>query len=103
MRFTDPDNEFPEHRVSTYGWVDYEAMEHVREDRCSWLVAEGAEVEETTYSEFQNTFSGNREVVGTNVTPASCVCGRYTDVTLRVECTFGEMLKGVLPENPIHL
>lgn len=104
VRFTDPGNEYPMFRVSTYGWVDYEAMEHIREDKCSWTVEQGAAVEEQTYSEFQDTFSDNRDTVGTNVAPAHCACGRYRGVTLRVECTLGEMLKEVLrPGDPAHL
>ena len=97
VKFIDPDNEFPEFRVSTYGWCDWDAMEHIREDGCAWVVDDGATVEELTYSEFQDTFSGNNDTVGVNVTPARCACGKYAGITLRVEGSFGQMLKDVLP------
>lgn len=104
VKFTDPDNEHPMFRVSTYGWCDYEAFDHILRDKCTWTVDQGAAVEEQTYSEFQDTYSGNKDTVGTNVTPAHCACGKYKGMTLRVKCSFGEMLKEVLPPpDPINL
>jgi hypothetical protein len=74
--------------VSVYGWQDWDASEHMRPydkdvEPCRWIIAPGAEVHEVTYSQFADTFTGNEDEVGLNVYPASCACGKYTDVMLR--------------------
>src|SRR5688572_4395275 len=80
--------------VSTYGWVDSNASEHVRpgswnkkEKGCEWVIPEGIAVKEETYSMFDGTFTGNKDEVGINAEGVSCKCGKYKDVTLRVVCS----------------
>jgi hypothetical protein len=97
--------EWPEFHVSTYGWTDYEAERHIhapawREtvhgDGCKWVVPEGAELVEQTYSQFTDTFSDNEQEVGINVSGCHCACGKYTDVTLRYVGTLSQVLHSLL-------
>lgn len=83
-----------EPEVSTYGWVDYDKMMHARV--CGWVIPEGAILTEQTYSQFGDTNAGNHDEVGLNVTGASCKCGEYTDVTLRYQGSFEEVLWSIL-------
>jgi hypothetical protein len=101
--FIDKDHPFEFARVSTYGWKDYDAMEHIRFDKCSWIVESGATVIEETYSEFLDTDVPNKNSVGINVELARCACGRYTNVTLRVECSLREALQGIFKSTPLTL
>lgn len=109
-----PNPRFVGDDVSTYGWVDYKAEYHTRKhDKycqanctdhadCEWIIPMGALLQEKTYSMFTDTYSGNADEVGVNVSPAHCACGKYTDVTLRYTASFGDMLREVLrdDENP---
>lgn len=92
VQLTDPDNDVPELRVSTYGWQDFEAWAHARQDKCAWVIPDNAEIAELTYSEFTDTDVPNTHTVGVNITPAACSCGRYTGVTLRVDTSLREAL-----------
>jgi hypothetical protein len=91
--------------VSIYGWVDYDAEAHLQgRDRkgertlppCSWVVPEGAELYERTYSMFTDTFSDNEQEVGINVKGCRCACGKYADVTLRYKGSLTEVLADIL-------
>lgn len=101
--------EDPEECVSPYGWVWHEADEHTLQmsdetrtkyrhnvedyPGCEWVIDEGAVLKERTYSEFAGTEASNNEVVGINVTPARCKCGKYTGVTLRYTASLAETLR----------
>lgn len=88
--------------ANVYGWHDYDAMRHILEDKCAWIVPEGAQLEEQTYSQFVGTFTDNAEEIGMNVFPAHCACNRYTNITLRHDGSLQETLAGILgiPTNP---
>lgn len=83
--------EVPE--ISPYNdWDDYEATVHASTpaethggEGCWWVIAPGAEVTEETYTDWGGTFGTDNHVVGINVTPASCACGKHANVTLRYE------------------
>jgi len=81
--------------ANVYGWVDYEAQDHIREG-CRWIVPEGAVMYERTYSQFQDTFTENSEDHGVNVRGARCACGKYTDVILRWDGSVTDMLHTIL-------
>lgn len=55
---------YPDLWISTYSWKDLRANDHLRRDSCSIIIPAGAVVTEVCYSEFQGTFSDNRETVG---------------------------------------
>lgn len=92
--------------VSTYGWTDYEAQQHIignnphlppeQNDHCRWVVPEGAVMYERTYSQFQDTDADNLNEHGVNVKGAHCACGKYTDVILRWTGSVTEMLHSIL-------
>lgn len=91
--------------VSTYGWTDYDATDHItpwrgrgaaKREGCEWIVPEGAELYERTYSMFTDTFSDNEQEVGINVKGCSCKCGKYKDVTLRYKGSLTEVLADIL-------
>lgn len=90
--------------VSPYGWTDFEAEYHIlgqgyRKDTggpCKWVVPEGAELYERTYSMFDNTFTDNKPEAGINVTGCHCECGKYSDVTLRFVGSLTEVLHDIL-------
>ena len=79
--------------VSTYGWVDYDAQRHVREQGCSWVVPAGARLYERTYSQFTDTFNDNEDQVGINVTGCRCACGEYEDVILRYSGGLADVMR----------
>lgn len=79
-----------------YGCTDWDALEHIRHDKCSWKVADGQMVEEQYHSEFMDTYSGNRETIGMEVGGASSACGKYTNIRLRWEATLPEALTAAL-------
>jgi hypothetical protein len=88
-------------RPSIYGWSDYTAGNHIHpwekdKQGCSWVVPEGAELVEETYSQFQDTDADNLQEVGINVSPCHCACGEYTDVTLRFTGSLTEVLHSIL-------
>jgi hypothetical protein len=89
--------------VSTYGWHDWDKVWHTHErgshrlaEGCHWIVPEGAELIERTYSQFNGTFTDNNQEVGINVSGCHCACGKYTDVTLRYVGTLTEVLHSLL-------
>lgn len=87
--------------VSTYGWTDYDAEKHIhpwdaKDERCSWVVPEGATLTERTYSQFTDTFHSNENEVGINVAGCHCACGKYTDMTLRYVGSLTEVLHSLL-------
>lgn len=94
--------EWPEGHVCKYGWTDYEAQWHIvggmdrKGPECQWVVPEGAELVEQTYSQFAGTFTENNQEVGINVGPCHCACGKYTDVTLRYKGSLTEVLHDLL-------
>lgn len=90
--------------VSTYGWADYDAVDHVSTgkygDGCFWVVPEGTVVKEYTYSMFTGTFADNDEEVGINAIGCHCKCGKYKDVTLRVTSSLGDAIQALLGYDP---
>lgn len=109
VEFQEPRYEWEdEDGVSSYGWQNIEALEHVMQitdeqrkrygysvedyPACEWVVDEGAELKERTYSMFDGTGCGNQDEVGINVTPARCKCGKYQGVTLRYTASLADTL-----------
>jgi len=82
--------------VSTYGWEDIGARDHVADGNCTWTIEEGARLREEIYSVFEGTFVENRDEIGVNVFPARCTCGTHTDMTLRYLGSLGDVLRFVL-------
>jgi hypothetical protein len=82
-------------RVSVYGWISMDYRHVYEGKRCSWVVPEGARLEEHTYSLFQDTFSGNADEVGIEVYPVHCACGEKTDVTLRYVGSLGDVMRDI--------
>lgn len=112
VQFTDPARwrkpDVPE--TSAYGdWFDYEATIHASTpadnyggEGCWWEIAPGAEVTEETYTEWGGTFGTDDHTIGINVTPVSCACGKYTNMTLRYEKPLSVTLLELLGE-PVSL
>lgn len=109
--FTDWEKKHPEwapdrrEKVNVYGWQDFDATYHCLTGPkkykslyggCHWIVPEGAKLYEITYSQFAGTFTGNNEEVGINVEGCHCACGKYTDVTLRIDEPFSDILAMLL-------
>lgn len=99
-----------EWRVSTYGWVDADALfhalstDHAGGKGCSWIVPEGVTLTEESYSQFEGTDADNSYKTGVNVSGAECACGQYRDVTLRYEAgTLGEILKDLFAADGLTL
>lgn len=89
-------------RVSVYGWISQD-YRHIHDAKCSWVVPEGARLEEHTYSQFGDTVNGNDDEVGVEVFPVHCACGQKQNVTLRYVGSLQEVLHDVLglsPGNP---
>lgn len=102
----------PELWVSTYGWEDDDAQRHVskapagyhapeRFGNCGWVLPHSMLVEEVSYSEFQDTDTANKNTVGINAEgsegePITCLCGKYSGVTLRVETSLSAALHSIL-------
>lgn len=90
-RVTNPDPDW------TYSWRDYRADEHFRgEDGCSLHASVDSELVEYLFSEFTDTFTGNRDRQVLAVTHCHCTCGLHEDVTVGVVGTIGELLGDVL-------
>lgn len=83
-------------RVSTYGWTDYEVLQHVREGTCRLIVPEGAVLTERTYSQFTDTNHSNEMEVGVNVSGCHCACGAYDNLTVRYVGTVQEVMRHIL-------
>lgn len=98
VRFEERDSyEYPgEKEVSIYGWVDDNADDHMRHSECTWQIAPDARLVERTYVVFGDTFNGNDDEIGINVSPASCTCGEYQNMHLRYTESFGNVLREVL-------
>lgn len=89
--------------VNVYGNVDHEAEMHIKgytpsgaADPCRWVLADGAGITEHALSEFVDTETDNDETVGIEGYPAVCVCGLFTDITLRVSLTLGRAMQLLL-------
>lgn len=82
-------------RVSTYGWISQD-YQHIYDAKCSWVVPEGARLEEHTYSLFTDTFHGNDDEVGIETYPVHCACGKKTDVTLRYTGSLGDVIRSIV-------
>lgn len=95
--------------VSMYNWLDDDAHAHASVpaevyggEGCWWNVAPGAEVTEETYTEWGGTFGTDDHIIGINVSPVSCACGKYTNMTLRYEKSLSQTLRDLLGE-PVSL
>jgi len=101
------DSEPPDgnYNVSSYGWQNYTATEHIRgraENKwqealapCPMVIPEGAEVHERVYSQFSDTISPNSETHGLNVYPVSCSCGTVKDAYARWEGTVSDLILAI--------
>lgn len=93
---------------STFGWEDYDARVHVSSAEknrygfagggCRWVIPQGAVVRESTRSMFMGTFEDNKDEVGLNISPVSCACGLYEDVTLRWVGSVGDLMEDLFHE-----
>lgn len=81
--------------VSTYGWTDFEADEHIRAG-CRWIIPEGAVLYERTYSQFEDTDVDNINEVGVNIRGCECACGQYQNAVLRWTGSVTQMLHSIL-------
>lgn len=79
-----------------YGYVDWDVLDHIRENKCAWSVADDQMVKEEYRSVFTDTDASNTETIGMEVGGASCTCGKYTDIRLRWEATLPEALNAAL-------
>jgi hypothetical protein len=85
-------------RVSVYGWISTD-YRHIYDDQCSWVVPEGARLEEHTYSQFTDTFHDNADEVGIEAYPVHCACGQKQDVTLRYTGSLGDVIQDIIGIN----
>lgn len=83
-------------RTSVYGWISMDYRHIYEGERCSWVVPEGARLEEHTYYQFQDTYNGKAEEVGIEVYPVHCACGEKTDVTLRYVGSLGDVIRDIV-------
>lgn len=79
----------------TYYWKDHQAHEHMRGD-CTLHAGPTSELIEYAFSEFMDTLNGNRDKQVLALTHCNCTCGLYSDVTVGIEGTIGEILGDVL-------
>lgn len=77
---------------SIYGWIDSSAMQHIRTTECIWSFPEDAALEESDVETFGDTYNGNNIDTVTTAYYASCSCGAYTEVPLRLETTLSDLL-----------
>lgn len=76
-------------------------------DQCSIIIPEGVEIQEVSYSEFQDTYSGNLDTVGINAyggikgseSEVQCSCGKYRGLTIRFEGSLYSALESILGLN----
>lgn len=108
--FTDWERKNPEYapdrreKVSVYGWQDFNAIYHCTDGPsrykeyggCHWVVPEGVRLYEITYDQFAGTFTGPNYEVGINVAGCHCACGKYTDMTLRIDEPFTDIMAMLL-------
>lgn len=86
----------PDLWVSVYGWQNFDAQKHLR--TCQVVIPDDVELTEVTYSEFLDTFLGNRDEVGINAyseigTGIHCACNAHTNLYLRYSGTLGEIIE----------
>jgi hypothetical protein len=91
----DRDAKWDSGRVSYYGWIS-DGYRHIYDAKCSWVVPEGARLEEHTYSQFTDTFHSAEYEVGIEVYPVHCACGEKTDVTLRYKGSLGDVIRDIV-------
>ncbi|MBC9706011.1 MAG: hypothetical protein H9W81_13765 [Enterococcus sp.] len=78
---------------SIYGWLDANAMSHIRNTDCVWTFPEeDVALEESEVETFGDTFNGNRIDTVTTAYFASCTCGAFPEVPLRLETTLSDLL-----------
>jgi hypothetical protein len=83
--------------ASFYGWMDWNAYEHMK--TCQVVVPDTAKAEEDTWDEFQGTFyEGDTTHTGVVVKGVSCRCGRYTNRDVRWAATVQEVAEAVFIE-----
>lgn len=91
-----------------YGWRDWDVYQHITGKwyygdvpnitPCGYVVSDEVVIVEEYFNEFQDTFSGNRHVIGINMFPVACRCGKYTGLTLRHDGTLGTLMKYLLED-----
>lgn len=77
-------------RPDVYGWMDHN---YAHAERCE--LTSTAAPEEVRWSEFQDTFSPNRERTGTSVSGVSCACGELVDREVRWEASVSEVTEAL--------
>lgn len=77
---------------SIYGWYDTDAMQHIRSTDCVWTFPDDAALEESDVETFGDTFIGNVIDTVTTAYFASCTCGKYTEVPLRLKTTLSDLI-----------
>lgn len=92
------DNDDPDDGPNFYGWENWHASEHLRENNCTWNIEPGATLTEHTYLQFTDTFHDAANEIGVNATPAHCTCRRYTNQHLRWTGTLGQILSAILKD-----
>lgn len=75
-----------------YGWMDSSAMQHIRNTECVWAFPEDAILIESDVETFGDTYNGNNIDTVTTAYFASCSCGAYTEVPLRLDTTLSDLM-----------
>lgn len=78
-----------------FGWVNYDAVNHIR-NGCRWVLPAEAKVRSIDVDEFADTLIGNRTLNTVECAGASCTCGAYKNVTLRYEGTIQDLVHDLL-------
>lgn len=70
----------------TYGWRGfYSPSDDGHSAGCHWVSTDESEIVEYSFSEFEDTFSGNTNKVVLSLTHVNCQCRKLKDVTLGIE------------------
>lgn len=94
--------------ISTFGWRDYDASEHLREG-CSLIVPQGVTVAELNFSQFENTNQDNSQHHGLSAyggdegaeSEIRCACGQLRGMVLLYQGTFSDLVRETLSKlNP---
>lgn len=99
-----------------FRWMDHDAAYHIlgqgpvvrkgknygrkQQKPCHWILPDNAVVDEVTYFEFDGTFTDSKPNIGLNVEGCRCACGKYKDVTLRVEMRLSEAIQTIIGYDP---
>lgn len=89
-------------RPSIYGWIDYNALDHIGQGwrtpqgTCALIVPENAHPREDRWVEFAGTFAeDDNSRTGVAVDGVSCRCGQLTNRTVRWDAHVQEVAEAV--------